>query len=209
MVLYSSIVIDHLYSQFHERFKIGIACLYADYKDQASQTIEHILGSFLHQLLTTAREPIPVEVIQRLQDIQSRRGKVGIEDNLALFKIQLQQLDFAFICIDALDELEPKVRQQLLTILKDLGTNNTCLFLTGRGHIEGEVQKCLQVSRGYTVTISASQQDIEQFIRQQLEEDHDLNPEAMDEVLAKDIINKIITKSQGMWVILVEFKCGY
>ena len=200
MVLYSSVVIDHLYSQFHEHSKIGIACLYADYKDHAGQTLEHILGSFLHQLLTTAKEPIPVEVIQKLQDIQRRRTKVGTEDSLALFKIRLQQLDCAFICIDALDELEPKVRQQLLAVLKGLDTNKTCLFLTGRGHIEGEVQKCLQVLQGYTVTISATQRDIEQFLRQQLEEDQDLNPEAMDEELVKDIVDKIVAKSQGMYV---------
>ena len=199
-------VIDHLYSHFHRQSKIGIACLYADYKDQASQTLEHILGSFLHQLLTRAKEPIPVEVIQKLQDIQLQRAKVGTEDTLALLKLRLQQLDCAFICIDALDELEPKVRQKLLNILRDLlGTVNTCLFLTGRDHIEGEVRKCLQEPQGYTVTVSASQQDIEQFIRQQLEEDRDLNPEAMDEGLAKDIVDKIITMSQGMYV--MEFEC--
>ena len=202
MVLYSSIVIDHLYSQFYGHSKIGIACLYADYKDQASQTLEHILGSFLHQLLTTAKEPIPVEVIQKLQDIQLRRGKVGTEDNLSLLKIRLQQLDSAFICIDALDELESKVRQQLLAKLKNLRTD-THLFLTGRGHIESEVQKSFQVLQEYTIIISASQQDIQHFIRQQIDDDQDLNPEAMDEVLAKDIIDKIVTKSQGMYVFWV------
>ena len=213
-MLYSSVVIDHLYSQFHKHSKIGIACLYADYKDQASQTLGHILGSFLHQLLTTAKEPIPDKVIEKLQDIQHRRGKVGTEDNLALLKIRLQQLDSAFICIDALDELEPKVRQQLLAVLKDLGMDYTRLFLTGRGHIESEVKNCLQVSQEYTIIISAKHQDIQQFIKQQLEEDRGLNPEAMDEVLAKDIVDKIVTKSQGMYVfwaacgnvMLVEFK---
>ena len=139
-------------------------------------------------------------MIQKLQDIERRCAKVGTEDNLALLKIRLQQLDCAFICIDALDELEPKVRQQLLAVLQNLGTNNTCLFLTGRGHIEGEVQKCLQVSQESTVTISACPRDIEQFLRQQLEEDHNLNPEAMDKVLAKDIVDKIVTKSHGMYV---------
>ena len=202
MVLYSSVVIDHLFFQFQKHSKIGIACLYADYKDQDSQTLGHILGSFLHQLLTTAREPVPIEVIQKLQDIQHQRGKVGTEDNLSLLKIRLQQLTYAFICIDALDELEPRVRQQLLAVLKDLCTNKILLFLTGRGHIEVEVQKCLQVPQEYTVIISASQQDIQQFVRQQLQEDHDINPEAMDNVLAKDIEDKIFKMSQGMYVML-------
>ena len=173
--------------------------MYADYKDQSNQSLVHILGSFLRQFLTTTQKPIPDEVIGKLHDIQHRGGKVGIEDNLALLKIQLQQLECAFICIDAVDELEPKVRQQLLKVLKELVMhNNTRLFLTGRGHIESEVQKCFQIAQEYTVIISASQLDVQKFLRQQINEDYDVNPEAMDEVLAKNIIDSIIEKSQGM-----------
>ena len=108
---YSSVVIDYLYSKFHQHPTIGIACLYADYKDQTSQTLVHILGCFLYQLLITATEPIPDEVTKKLQDIKQQRGKLGIEDCLALLKIRLHQLQHAFICIDAVDELEPKVRR--------------------------------------------------------------------------------------------------
>ena len=148
---------------------------------------------------------MPDEVIQKLQAIERQRGKVGSEDALALLKIRLQQLDHAFICIDALDELETKVRQQLLKVLRDVGAT-THLFLTGRGHIESEVQKCLEVLPGYTVIINASKRDIQQFIRQQLAEDYDLNPDLMDEGLETDIVDKIVTKSQGMYVMLVEFQ---
>ena len=169
--------------------------MYADYKDQTNQTLVHILGSFLRQLLTTVQEPIPNEVIQKLQ---CQGKKISTEDILALLKIQLHQLQHAFICIDAVDELEPKTRQQLLYILKELGSANIRLFLTGRSHIESEVQKCFQGTQEYTVIISARQQDIQEFIRQQIKEDYDLNPEAMDEELAQSIIDGIIRKSQGM-----------
>ena len=189
-------MIDHLYSQFYANPKIGIACLYADYKDQTNQTLVHILGSFLCQLLTTTQEPIPEEIIQRLYDTRRRGAKFGIEDHLALLKIRLHQLKRTFICIDAVDELEPKVRRELLNALREL--SNTCLFLTGRGHVESEVQKCFQVEKEYTVVISASTQDIQEFVRQKIDEDCDSNPEAMDDVLAKEIIDAIITKSQGM-----------
>ena len=176
--------------------------MYADYKDQTNQTLVHILGSILRQLLTSLQVPVPVsdEVIQKLQKIQHQGKKVGTEDILTLLKTWLHQLKNAFICIDAVDELEPKTRQQLLNILKELGSNNTRtrLFLTGRGHIESEVQKRFQVTQEYTVIISASQQDIQEFIRQQIKEDYDLNPEAMDEELAQSIIDGIIKKSQGM-----------
>ena len=113
--------------------------------------------------------------------------------------MQLKQLKRAYICIDAIDELEPKVQQQLLSVLKELtNDNNVCLFLTGRGHVESEIQKHFKVEQGYTFSISASQQDIREFVRQQIKEDYNLNSEAMDTVLTKGIEDTIVEKSKGM-----------
>ena len=189
-------MIDNLYSRLHTDSQIGIACLYADYKDQTNQTLGNILGSFLHQLLTTAQVPIPVEVIEKLQDIQYRRGKVGLEDNLHLLKIQLRQLQCAFICIDAVDELEATVRRQLLDVLKELGTFNIRLFFTGRHNIKSEVQRNFQVMERYKVEICASHQDIETFVRQQIIKDP--YSDMLDETLVKDIVDAIVKKCQGI-----------
>ena len=197
IITHSSVAIDNLYSLFREHPSVGIACLYADYKDQSNQTLVNILGSFLNQFLTTVPEPIPEEVTQKLNDINNGGRKVEIEDILGLLKIRLLQLSSAFICIDAVDELEPKVRRQLLIVLKELVmSNNLRLFLTGRSHIESEVQKYFKIPQSYSVIISASQQDIREFMKQQIMDD--LNPDAMDEGLAKDIVDALIKKSQGM-----------
>ena len=193
---YSSVVIDDIYSQLINYPDTGIAFLYADYKDQSNQTLVHILGSFLRQFLNTAKEPILDEVIQKLHDIRDKGKKVETEDILALLKLQLHHLKRMFICIDAIDELDPKVLQQLFNALKGLVSNNTRLFFTGRSHVESEVQKYFQVVEKNKVTISASQQDIQEFVGKQIIDD--LNPDAMDEVLAKDIVDAIIQKSQGM-----------
>ena len=196
-ILYSSVVIDDLFTQLNDHSHIGIACLYADYKDQSNQTLVHILGSFLHQFLTNTPAPIPGEVTKKLQDIRRQGKKLGIEDILALLETRFTQLKRKTICIDAIDELEPKTLQQLLKVLKGLITkNNIRLFLTGRPHIETEVQRYLQVVQMCKVDIIANQQDIQEFVRQQITDD--LNPDAMDEVLAKDIEDAIIEKSQGM-----------
>ena len=114
-----------------------------------------------------------------------------------MLKIQLHQLKRAYICIDAIDELEPKVRQQLFNILKEvIIQNNIHLFLTGRNHIEGEVQRYFKVEQGYIVNITASQKDIQEFVRQQIKED--LYPNAMDTELATLIEETIFEKSKGM-----------
>jgi len=81
-------VIHDLYSRF-QNHAVGIACLYADYEDQTNQTLVYIVGCFLCQFLTIAREPIPDEVIEKLNDIRRQRTKVGMEDILALLKIRL------------------------------------------------------------------------------------------------------------------------
>ena len=115
---------------------------------------------------------------------------------MALLKIRLDQLKCTFICIDAVDELEPQVRQQLLNILKELGTNSTRLFLTGRQHIESEIRKCFQVEDKYRVIISPHLDDIQEFLKQQIRDD--VIKGAMDKVLKKNIISVIFRKSQGM-----------
>lgn len=188
-------MIDNLHSQCPD---IGVACLYADYRDQANQTLVRILGTFLHQLLTTARESIPYEdeVIVRLCGWKNEGWKVTAEDNLALLKLRLNQLKHAYICIDAVDELELKVRRQLFNALKELDIGNTSLFLTGRGHIESEVQEYFQVPERYTIVISANEQDIKTFVGQQII--FDPYPDAVDELLEKEITDAIIKKSQGM-----------
>ena len=122
--------------------------------------------------------------------------KVETKDILALLKIRLCQFQRAFICIDAVDELETQVRHQLLSALKGLVTSDTRLFLTGRSHVESEVHKHLQVVERYKVTISAREQDIQRFVEQKIADDP--NSDAMDEVLKREIVHAIVKNSQGM-----------
>ena len=128
--------------------------------------------------------------------------KVGVEDNLAFLKILLHQLKCAFICIDAIDKLEPKVLQQLLKVLRDLSPNSARLFFTGRDHIRSEIEKYFQTSQSYTTIINASQHDIQEFVRQQIADDS--NEDAIDKALEKDTIDTIGKKSDGMWVMKFE-----
>lgn len=173
--------------------------MYADYKDQTNQTLAHILGSFLRQFLTVAQEPIPDDIIEKLTQIHFQGRKAEIKDILDLLKIRLHQLKRAYIFIDAVDELESKTRQRLLEILEEMVIDyNIRLFLTGRNYIESAVKRRFIVEKGYTIKISASQQDIRELVRQQIRDDDDLNPEAMDTVLAKDMEDTIAEKSKGM-----------
>lgn len=190
-------MIDNLNLQFRDN-NIGIACLYANYKDQKNQTVVNILGSLLRQFLITVPEPIPTEIIQELDNIRNCDMKAETPDILRWLKIRLRKLRRAFICIDAVDELELEVRKQLFGKLREL--TNTRLFLTGRGHIEDEIQKHFKVAQRYRVNITASDQNIREFLQKEIADQitDDGDPDMMDDRLAKDIEDTITRKSRGM-----------
>lgn len=202
--VYSSRVIDHLYSQATEQLqtigKTSVVCLYADYRDWNSQTLVHILGSFLHQFLTSASLPhIPNQVIEKLKEVKKRNLKLQLEDILAMLKFISAQLDGSFLCIDALDELEPQTRRKLLDILSnDLGTKTTRLFFTGRPHIQSEVQKYFEIRQEQEVKIIANPNDIRQYLSHKIAVDRRVNPDAMNEALETEILLALVARSQGM-----------
>ena len=202
--VYSSLVIDHLYSQITRQSsnKTGVACLYADYRDWNNQTLIHILGCFLHQLLAGADIPhIPDQVIEKLKEVKKRNTKLGLGDVLAMIKLLLEQLDGIFFCIDALDELEPQTRRRLLDILSmQLGTKTVRLFFTGRPHMQSEVQSFFEIPQEQEVKIIANENDIRQYLSHKITEDRRVNPDAMNKVLECEILATLAARSQGMYV---------
>jgi len=197
-------VIDHLRSQVTEQTtsKTGIVCLYADYRDWNNQTLVHILGCFVHQLITGADLiHIPDQVMGKLTEVKKKNAKVEVEDVLAMLILLLQQLDGTFFCIDALDELEPQARRKLLDILSNklkLGTKTTRLFFTGRPHMQSEVQSFFEIRQEQEVKITANENDIRQYLSHKIEEDRRVNPDAMNEALESEVLAALVARSQGM-----------
>ena len=192
----SSIVIDDLTSRLVKpsMAKVGIAYLYSDYRDQNAQTLLPILGTLLQQFLFGI--PIvrlPQEARDRLKKIA---GKASKEDLLALLQTTLQNLECAFICIDALDELEAKTRKHLLREIKCLVTHNDSLrvFLTARTHIKVEVE--IQVLSTISVEITAHPNDIRSYLKREIADD--ANPDDMDNALQSEIITSLVERSQQM-----------
>ena len=199
--VYSSLVIDYLCSQVITS-KTSVVCLYADYRDSNNQTLVHILGSFVHQFLTGAGLLyIPDQVIEILKDVKKRNAKVELGDILTMLKLISAQLDGSYLCIDALDELEPQTRGKLLDILSNelqLGTKTTRLFFTGRPHMQNEVQNYFEIRQEQAVEIIANTADIRQYLRHKISEDKRANPDATNEALETEILAALMERSQGM-----------
>jgi len=95
-----------------------------------------------------------------------------------------------FISVDALDECVERHRPEVLDSLRQIleKSPNTRIFLTGRRHIQGEIEKHLG-GKAAILSIKPSDEDIAGYIRMRLSKDTSLD--AMDTGLEGEIINSI------------------
>ena len=99
-----------------------------------------------------------------------------------------------------MDELEAKTRSQLLEEISHLVAHTQLrVFLTGRKHIEAEVQKFSRTS----MEIAAHSDDIRSYLDREIADDG--NPESMDEGLQKEIVTSLVERSQQMYVTTADF----
>ena len=189
---YSSLVIDTLCKHAVDE-NDTVACFYFDFATQEEHSLAAMLGSVLKQVVGGLSE-IPQPIVKAFRD----RGRVIGGQRLALAEIVefLQDISSAqrtFICIDALEECPASQRVKLLDSLNQIlqKSPGARIFLTGRQHIRGEVEKHLG-ARAATRSIVPTKDDIVVLIRTKLKED--TIPDAMDERLEEEII-KIIPET--------------
>jgi len=185
----SSLVIDTLCKQA-VRGNANVACFYFDFATREEQSLASILGSILKQVVGGLDE-VPQKLAEAFRDSE----KVIGGQRLALAEIVefLQDISSSrrtYICIDALDECPARHRAKLLDSLNQIAQKSlgARIFLTGRSHIQGEIDKHFS-GRAVTRSITPTKGDIIIFLRAKLKED--TIPDAMDEGLEEEILNNI------------------
>ncbi|KAI7978747.1 hypothetical protein EIK77_009208 [Talaromyces pinophilus] len=168
--------------------------MYCDYRDQEEQTTENILGAVLTQLLRILPE-MPEAVLKLYRDRVNQKKPLSLEDAKNLFHITCARFSKVYVCLDALDELRDL--RGLLESLRD-GPASIQIFLTGRPHVQESVQKYFKWE--HSITIKAHESDIRLFIEHEIGGPNDDVPEAMDERLRMDILEKIADSAEGMLV---------
>ena len=151
-----------------------------------------MIGSLLRQIALRA---------VGIQDAFDRSGGKGLRllEMRELFVKTIDSYERVYICVDAVDELLPQHRSEFLRALKHIiqEAPNTRLFLTGRPHIRGELDKHL--TRGaHTMQIVPDQGDIARYLSRKMDEDDDRDPDLMTENLKNDIMETMMEKTSEM-----------
>lgn len=160
-----------------------------------------MISSLLRQFVTGMPE-IPEELTKAFRAAKGYLGGRALKAKkiIDIFPKVLKYFDRTFICIDALDEFRVGDRTTFLQLLKEIIdiSPNTRLFLTGRVHIQLELDK--QFNRPITIiTVQPRQDDIRQYLTTKL--DKDLGDGAMDDKLREEIITNIPKKDSEMLVL--------
>ena len=187
----SSLVIDSLCDQKGKK-DIVVASLYCDYLSQQEQTVTHLMGAILKQLV--GRGDISEYLREAFQEAKRNFGgrRLQLPDLMEMLKITIVSLPQVFICLDALDECLPKNIPELLESLRDIirESPRTRLFFTGRPHVREDVRRYFP--EAVVIPISPNPDDIRNYVEMRL--DRDADPEAMNKDLRADLVKVILEK---------------
>jgi len=193
-------VIDRLLEHFRGE-NIAVACVYCDFQDHEKQTAANMVGALTKQVVN-ALKMVPPEIEEAFKRAGSEVGGRGLQvsETVKLLGSALAPVERTFICIDALDECSDKHLSQLLTSLRIVSQRSpgVRLFITGRPHIQGAVEKYLPGSV-QVIPFSPNSQDIGEYLEMRLK--HDSDSEAMSPALEADIMRRIPEKIPDVYVI--------
>ena len=193
----SSLVIDSLCDRARKE-NIAVAGLYCDFVSQQEQTITNIMGAILKQLV--GKVGIPSYLREAFEEGKAEFGGRGLRlaGLMGMLRTVIASLSQVFICVDALDECLPKCLPELFKSLRDIvrDSPSTRIFLTGRPHVRGDIQKCF--AKAVVIPISPNPNDIRNYVEMKLRKDAD--PEAMNNDLWADIVRVILENMSDMCV---------
>jgi len=186
----SSLVVDRLCDRASEK-NTAVTCFYFDFAAQREQSATNMLGSVVKQIVS-GMKGIPEEISRAFHEQSTSISGPG-GPQLANVVKMLQAITSSqptFICVDALDECAEVQRVRLLDSLNQIleKSPGTRIFATGGPHIRAEMEGRL-AGRVISVSVSPTRGDITEYLCARLVEDE--TPDAMDESLEADILEKI------------------
>jgi len=193
----SSLVMDRLCDEAAGQ-NTAVTCFYFDFAARKEHSATSMLGSLLKQIVG-GLERVPEKISRAFQEQKAVGGRGLLLPDIVRMLQDITSSLRTFVCIDALDECAAVHRVKVLDSLKQIleKSQSVRIFIIGRPHIRAEVERRL-AGRVISASVGSSKDDIIEYIRLKLDEDE--TPEAMDETLEADILERIPEKMSEMYV---------
>lgn len=184
-----------------------LAVVYCEYSQRETLTVESVMGSILAQLCQQSQEGFSIPAyIKTAFQTRPRFWKRGpsLEQLKSWLHLRLKDQDTAFVLMDALDELSPRLRRKLLRSMQSMPQLK--LLVTSREVPEPEAD----VFANQVIEIHAHEADLRNLMKSKFREE---GTEAFKRLILgkptrhksfstveEQIISKITQLAQGMCV---------
>jgi len=194
----SSLVIDTLRKQTRGQ-NTAVIFLYCDYQAQKDQSAVNMIGSLVRQATLRAQR-IPNEIKSAFDESKWEGGDgPQLPDMVKLFTKVARDIEAVYLCVDAVDEVLPQHRLELLPALQQIlqDAPNVRLFLTGRPYIRAELEKHL-TGKAYVIHVVVDRGDITRYLSQKMNDNDNQGPGLMTEDLKNNIMTTMVEKASEM-----------
>ncbi|KAF9768691.1 hypothetical protein IL306_013959 [Fusarium sp. DS 682] len=190
----------------NQKSQIAIAYVYCDYKDQRTLSETNIWASVVRQLVEACSQ-LPPEVLAFRDKYLEKRSLPSDEERISLVNSLSKRFLKTFIFIDALDECPEENRDAFLTLARDV---ESCVHLLITSRLNVDLTESFDnLTR---ITISAHPSDVETYLDAKMKASTRMRSfMAKDETLRNDVINKLLEKTDGMFLLAhlqIEYLCG-
>ena len=174
----------------------GLAYFYCTYNMSENHGISYILGSLAAQLIRIFPQPEtgPAMRLFRECDDGTLAAKVDHFQNL-LCKL-INDMEVAFICLDALDECSLSTKSELLPFLyMVIGRCDNVKIIVSSRSGDSEVSEFLDGCPSITITPQAVARDIDLYVRRRI----DRGPKRLKQARSDDMFDRLTSGAEGMY----------
>ena len=193
----TSIIVEHLWTQFRNDSSIGIAYVYCNFRRQQEQKPADLLINLLKQLVQ--ERPFIPDTVKSLYERNAKKGTRPSCDEISkVLHSVVTDYSRAFIIFDALDECQVSngnLRSLLLEISNLQATSEANLFATSR--FIPEIIKEFEGS--LLLEIYASDEDVQRYLDGHMSQLPSFVLRSLD--LQEEVMTKIIKAVDGMYAI--------
>lgn len=197
----ASLIIDHLNAlrSREPNGLIGVACVYYNYKERSTVTLDAIHRSLIRQLAVMSNKVyarLKAAYEEERKQLHGSSPRKWVPDLRTL----LQEFGNVYIVVDALDECAENNQDAVLEFMAGLQSSGANVLVTSRDHLY-EIIMHSKLADLQRINIRGATEDIARYVEARLDE-----PKRLTRVigtrpsLRTEIVTAITNSCQGMYV---------
>ncbi|KAL8791897.1 MAG: hypothetical protein Q9195_005473 [Heterodermia aff. obscurata] len=184
--------------------RVGIACVYCDSQQRLAQTAINLLACLWSSFQPTDVSEPPPYIANLYRHHKAGRTRPDLDQVLHVIQSTIDQTETAYVLIDGLDECSESTRVETMNCMRKLLMGSNAEFPKLRVLVTSRLEQPLL--DGLSVKIQATPEEVGAMVKKRMKMPSTLRKSLKASVAAspdlqREILDKIVTKANGMFLI--------